>query len=766
MKSVAPLSVLFVCLLCLVLMSCGGSSSTPAPNPQNPAPVVQSLSPSSAAAGSGGFTLTVTGSGFLASSTISWNGTGQTTAFVSATQLTTTIPASSLSASGTATVGVTNPAPGGGQSSANFTISAPPAPAVTAISPTSIVMGGPGFTLTVAGTNFVQGSVVEWNGSARPTTYVNNTKLTATIAASDITASGSVPVSVTTASPGGGTSSAVAMTVNYPLPAVASLSPSSVVMGGGSFTLTVNGSNFVSGAVVNWNSIARVTQFVSSTQLKATILASDIATASVVPLTVQNPSPSAGLSNISSFTVANVVPHIASVTPTTAVAGTTITIDVTGTGFLSTSKVQLGGQGLVTTYVSGTHVQADVASAHVGQLPVTVFNPAPGGGSSNSISFDSTAAGPPTSSVVASIDPSGNDVDAGQAAMSTTARYVTFGNYVRDTCFGIASACTPSTLQFTTNPESAFGVSDDGRYVSTQLGTSGNADVKFWDTCFGASSCTISSVSPSGLQIVPSGGTWLSKTGRYLAYSTGAFADASLPISIFDTCVGAPLGCTQTSYATGQSTPGGFFSTTSNALAATPDARYLVFADTNQQIVLHDSCFGAAPGCTPSNTVMSAIGITCEHPSISADAQYIAYSCRVPGMHILVQNTCIGASGSCTSVRTQIPDPGTNSNAPLISGNGRYVAFNDYFADISSTQTLFTPTVYVFDTCLGGGAGCTAQSKPVCLAADGAIANSICTLDGITDDGRHLLISSSATNIATVPSGVTNLAYIVPNPLP
>ena len=33
--------------------------------------------------------------------------------------------------------------------------------------------GGSGFTLTVNGTGFVSGSVVDWNGSARTTTFVN-----------------------------------------------------------------------------------------------------------------------------------------------------------------------------------------------------------------------------------------------------------------------------------------------------------------------------------------------------------------------------------------------------------------------------------------------------------------------------------------------------------------------------------------------------------------------------------------------------------------
>jgi FG-GAP-like repeat/Abnormal spindle-like microcephaly-assoc'd, ASPM-SPD-2-Hydin len=73
--------------------------------------------------------------------------------------------------------------------------------------------------------------------------------------------------------------------------------PDSVVPGGPSFTLTVTGSEFVSGAHVNWNGSPRATTFVSVTQLTATILASDIAKPSTAFITVTNPTPGGGLSN-------------------------------------------------------------------------------------------------------------------------------------------------------------------------------------------------------------------------------------------------------------------------------------------------------------------------------------------------------------------------------------------------------------------------------------------------------------------------------------
>jgi hypothetical protein len=627
-------------------------------------------------------------------------------------------------------------------------------------------MGGAGFNLTVTGSNFVSTSVVQWNGSPRSTTYIDNTTLIGAIDPTDITASGSFPVTVTTPAPGGGSSTAIAMTVQYPLPGITSLAPSTVVIGSSGFSLVVNGSNFANGATVYWNSVARVTHFVNPTQITADILTSDLTAANTINVTVQNPSPSAGVSNVSAFTVGNPVPAISSISPTSAIAGTSFSIDINGSGFLSSSTVQLGTQTLQPTSTTSTQITVQVKSPAVASLlPLSVTNPPPGGGSSPSVSFKSVAAGPPTPSTLASVDSSGMAIDASSGAMSTDARYVAFGADVRDTCVGVTTGCISSTLLFSSNADTAYAVSDDGRYVATQLGSNGNADLKFWDTCFGVLNCTPISVTPSNLQVVPSGGIWMTPNARYLAYSTGAVTDAMLPTYVYDTCVGALPGCTPTLISTNDSTPGGFASTTSNAVSMSSDGRYLAFEDPNWQITLRDTCLGGPVGCVPSDQVLSATGITCEHPALSADAQYITYSCRVPGMHVLLQNTCVGASGACTPVSTQLTDPGTNSNAPLISGNGRYVAFVSLNAVIAG-QTLPFPTVYVFDTCNGASGSCTPQELPACLAADGAIANDACSLWGISNDGRRLLISTPATNMATLPDTVTNGLYVTPNPLP
>jgi hypothetical protein len=94
---------------------------------QAPVPVATSLSPATAVAGSAGLTITVNGSGFVASSVARWDGASRTTTFVCATQLRFDVTASDLTTAKSVSVSVFTPAPGGGTSAnLTFTISAAP----------------------------------------------------------------------------------------------------------------------------------------------------------------------------------------------------------------------------------------------------------------------------------------------------------------------------------------------------------------------------------------------------------------------------------------------------------------------------------------------------------------------------------------------------------------------------------------------------------------------------------------------------------------
>ena len=208
-----------------------------------------------------------------------------------------------------------------------------PAPLLTSVSPNSALAGGSGFALTVSGSNFVSGSAVNWNGSARTTTFVSSTQLTAAITQADIATAGSFPVTVLNPTPLAGPSKAIPFAVNNPAPAITSLSPSSATAGSGAFTLTVNGAGFVGSSVVNWNGSARTTTYVSATQLNAAINSADINSPGSVPVTVANPSPGGGLSSGASFTINPIGSSLQISSVSQILAQQAQTITITGSGF-------------------------------------------------------------------------------------------------------------------------------------------------------------------------------------------------------------------------------------------------------------------------------------------------------------------------------------------------------------------------------------------------------------------------------------------------
>ena len=123
-----------------------------------------------------------------------------------------------------------------------------PLPVSSALSPTGVAAGAPDLTLTVIGSNFVPGAVVRWNGDLRPTAFLDNARLQATIPAADIADPGTAQVTVFNPAPGGGTTEPLEFQVEAP----ANLSPS--INSGG----VVNAASFVTGQGLAPGSIVSV----------------------------------------------------------------------------------------------------------------------------------------------------------------------------------------------------------------------------------------------------------------------------------------------------------------------------------------------------------------------------------------------------------------------------------------------------------------------------------------------------------------------------
>ncbi len=114
-----PLAALLSIMAMAILVSCGGSGGGGGGQTgPNPVPSVTSLSPTQQAAGSASQLLVINGTGFLKGSSVTFNGSSRTAAFLSSSQLEITLGPTDLNTLGTYPVVVTNPAPGGGASTA------------------------------------------------------------------------------------------------------------------------------------------------------------------------------------------------------------------------------------------------------------------------------------------------------------------------------------------------------------------------------------------------------------------------------------------------------------------------------------------------------------------------------------------------------------------------------------------------------------------------------------------------------------------------
>ena len=151
------------------------------------------------------------------------------------------------------------------------------------------------------------------------------------------------------------------ITVLPPAPLATSLSPASGQVGGAAFTLTVNGSNFLASSVVRWNGTDRATTYVSASQLRAAISASDVASAGTALITVFNPPPGGGTSTALPFAISQ-APSLA-VSTTTAVGGTQVTVTLANGSGGSTDWLGLAPTGAAnTTYLQWVYVGTGVTS--------------------------------------------------------------------------------------------------------------------------------------------------------------------------------------------------------------------------------------------------------------------------------------------------------------------------------------------------------------------------------------------------------------------
>ena len=176
---------------------------------------------------------------------------------------------------------------------------APPAQVTITISPTSAnIRAAVSQTFTAQLTNATNQNVT-WavNGIAGGNSAIGTISSGAYTAPTSLPNPNTITVTVTSMQDSSASASS-AVTLWNPTPAISSVSPST--FNTGSFTLTVHGSQFVSGAQVLFGGSALATSFVSSTQLTAT---GSEASAGTFGVTVNNPNPGGSASGSLSVTV-------------------------------------------------------------------------------------------------------------------------------------------------------------------------------------------------------------------------------------------------------------------------------------------------------------------------------------------------------------------------------------------------------------------------------------------------------------------------------
>jgi hypothetical protein len=308
-----------------------------------------SVSPPSAQLNSASAPLMLAGNGFGPSSVVEFNGNAVATQFVSSNQLTVTLPAADLTTVGefnifVSTSGViTNLVP--------FVVGSVGGVTLSSISPSTTPVDSASIPMTLMGTGFTQGVMVNFGGTSLASTFVSSTQVTTTIPASALTSAQTVNVSV-------GASNSLPFVITPNTVTLTMLSPTSVSVNSPAFPLTLMGTGFLQGMMVNFGATALASTFVSSTQLTVTIPANLLTTAQMVNVSV-------GGSNSLPFTItAAGSVTLSSISPTNVpVNSAAFLLTLNGTGFTQGISINFGANSFASNFVNANQITAMIPAS-------------------------------------------------------------------------------------------------------------------------------------------------------------------------------------------------------------------------------------------------------------------------------------------------------------------------------------------------------------------------------------------------------------------
>jgi trimeric autotransporter adhesin len=529
------------------------------------------------------------------------------------------------------------------------------------------------------------------------------------------------------------------------------------------FTLLASGTGFTTTSVIEWNGTALPTAFGTSTDINAPITAAMVAAPGTANVMVYDPATGAKSATLT-FGIAS---------PAAATAGVVqmITVAPGGTPANGDSLVapSISTTGRYVSFQSaGTNLGAGTAGTWAQIYERDTCIGAPSGCTPTTIPITVTADGsaPNGNSRTSSVSGDGRYVAYDTQAsniLSTVPSCWTEAVcvFLRDTCIGVPSGCTPSTTLITTDT----------------LDGDGN----------------------------PEGGNnpFISPDGRYITFNSAleaASSNESPQTLMRDTCNGAPAGCTPSTILISQSTTGVVGNESSYRQAVNSGGRFVVFSSYSTNLIpndtsiwsdvfLRDTCTGAPAGCVPSTSRVSTAtdgtqgngGVDFNlPPSISSDGRFVAFSTDAtnlvandPYAGIMLRDTCFGAPAGCTpttslvSIGNDGSIPNWGDNEQSMSADGRFIAFASLASNLVPGDTFAASSwedIFVHDTCIGAPAGCTPSTVRVSVANYAqnfaTQSNAINDYPQISGDGHYVVFLSSSTNYLASGGDGNEMVYL------
>lgn len=486
-------------------------------------------------------------------------------------------------------------------------------------------------------------------------------------------------------------------------PSLTSLSPSSATTGGPSFTLTINGANFASGATLGWTLLSGsvdfpsiTTTFVDSTKLTAQIPAALIASPTGVQVFVSNPFLGAGsVSAPANFTI----------NPAPTGVAQTITLGVNGgppNGPSSNPVLSINGE-----YIAFSSQATNLISPNA-QFPEVYVR--------DTCISDIVACTPSTQLVSAITNGSseGNALGGATPSIGNQGRFVGFLSaatnlvtpntqfqqaYLRDTCAD-APGCVPITVL-----ASVLLNGGEPNAAATAIMTTSN-------NCYAVFASAATNVIPG---VTAPNQVYLSSCSSN--GPAGGFTTSSTLVSADNSGVPANQGAQEPAV----DSAGRFavFASASTNLPGSP-------GNGSQQIYFRDTYATAPTGCTPATTLISSdasgkplIGDS-QLPAINADGHFVAFTTQVPlaggGVNSVVYlyNSCQSSVTNavvtnCTPASTliSVATGGAPANGPstatqhAVSDDGRFTLFSSTATNLAASASATTTSqVYARDTCV------------------------------------------------------------------